>query len=75
MTAVKCTGFLGSSYTFCLAYNFTNITEQIYLGEGLDLAAVASGALLGQEAKGAMARRFVLDKSTPRFSGFPRLRG
>jgi hypothetical protein len=32
-----------------------------HLGESLDFSAVTSSSLPGQEAKGAMARRFVLD--------------
>ena len=32
-----------------------------YLGESLDFSAVTSRSLPGQEAKGSMARRFVLD--------------
>jgi hypothetical protein len=33
----------------------------VILGESLDFSAMASRSLPGQEAKGAMARRFVLD--------------
>ena len=32
----------------------------VILGEGLDLAAIPAGALLGQEALGAVAGRFKL---------------
>lgn len=49
----------------------TRGVRNAYLGEGLDLSTVTSRTLAGEETKGAMAGRFVLDESTPRFSGDP----
>jgi len=37
----------------------------VILWERLDLSAVTGGTLPGEEAKGAMARRFVLDDRRP----------
>ena len=66
MIAVKWTGFLGSSF------HGTNVMESIandeftaHLWERLDLSSVTGSTLPWEEAKGAMARRFVLDDRRP----------
>ena len=63
MTAVKWTGFLGSSYnTFPSAPHPNPVPyySHSYLGESLNLSTVARRTLAGQESKVTVARGFVL---------------
>jgi hypothetical protein len=59
MTAVRCTGFLGSSCRDRHA-NCSNAMRATYLRERLNLTALARRALAWEEAEGAVTRSFVL---------------
>ena len=64
MTAVKWTGFLGSSYDARSLNTYTDSFrkhEEAYLGKGLDLSAVARSTLAGEETKRTVTGGFVLE--------------
>jgi hypothetical protein len=66
MMAVKWTGFLGSSLTTQMSWKSIAAVNLIaHLWERLDLSPMTGGTLPREEAKGAMARRFVLDDRRP----------